>query len=348
VLISILLPALGNARRSANTAKCAANLRSIVQGMNIYAANWAGAIPGSAWTSARFVDPANMSQPSNQALIGRFQSVISISDWMSPIAKSLGVKFNEGPTEADRLARFQQLRVNPIFNCPENEFLAGQFSATTPGGSLIAPTGLMISYNTPSSFFVRNTPIPRPSNWNGYQEGRATAFAVSPTLIPANPPPGYNVTLGKVGNAARKVFIADGAKYTNGSSPPSFNLGVDVRHGGAFGDQPPVTGYTASWGRSRAPANNTFATGATDERVYAFRHGKVKKDARADTGYQINVAFFDGHVSLMGDLEACDPDMWYPRGTVLSDIGGTSGGTPQVYPDVRNKYLTGLTTYTVP
>jgi prepilin-type N-terminal cleavage/methylation domain-containing protein/prepilin-type processing-associated H-X9-DG protein len=38
VLISVLLPALGKARESANAIKCAANLRSIGQGFSIYAA----------------------------------------------------------------------------------------------------------------------------------------------------------------------------------------------------------------------------------------------------------------------------------------------------------------------
>src|SRR5262245_50578552 len=47
LLISILLPALGKARESANTVKCASNLRSIGQGIANYAANWKGALPPS-------------------------------------------------------------------------------------------------------------------------------------------------------------------------------------------------------------------------------------------------------------------------------------------------------------
>src|SRR5438477_13107912 len=60
LLISVLLPALAKARRAANTIKCAANLRSIVQAMNIYASQNRGAIMGSAWTTGRFfyVDPS--------------------------------------------------------------------------------------------------------------------------------------------------------------------------------------------------------------------------------------------------------------------------------------------------
>src|SRR6266511_4159287 len=54
ILISILLPGLSRARRAANTVACAANLRSILQGMQIYASQNGGSIPGGAATSARF------------------------------------------------------------------------------------------------------------------------------------------------------------------------------------------------------------------------------------------------------------------------------------------------------
>src|SRR3954470_24147129 len=59
LLISILLPALGKARSAANTVACAANLRSILQGMQMYAAQNKGSIPGSPLTTARhiFKDP---------------------------------------------------------------------------------------------------------------------------------------------------------------------------------------------------------------------------------------------------------------------------------------------------
>jgi prepilin-type N-terminal cleavage/methylation domain-containing protein len=47
VLISVLLPALGKARESANAIKCAANLRSIGQGLLIYAAENKSTFPAA-------------------------------------------------------------------------------------------------------------------------------------------------------------------------------------------------------------------------------------------------------------------------------------------------------------
>src|SRR3989454_4367702 len=55
LLISILLPTLNKARAAAQTIACAANLRSILQAMHIYAAQNNGSIPGSAYTTARFI-----------------------------------------------------------------------------------------------------------------------------------------------------------------------------------------------------------------------------------------------------------------------------------------------------
>jgi prepilin-type N-terminal cleavage/methylation domain-containing protein/prepilin-type processing-associated H-X9-DG protein len=49
LLISILLPALGKARESANAIKCSSNLRAIGQGVGIYITDYRGAIPASNW-----------------------------------------------------------------------------------------------------------------------------------------------------------------------------------------------------------------------------------------------------------------------------------------------------------
>jgi len=49
VLIGVLLPALNKARQSANNLKCMANLRSIGQAINIYAAQSKGVLPYGYW-----------------------------------------------------------------------------------------------------------------------------------------------------------------------------------------------------------------------------------------------------------------------------------------------------------
>src|SRR5688572_21760899 len=133
LLISILLPTLGRARKAANTVKCAANIRSILQGMTIYASQNNGSIPGSAWTTGRLI----YSDPATAALAPGISntncpSVIQIWDWASPIARIMGVKFEEGPGQPERARRFLQMRDYPGFVCPENEFLSPLFTGITP------------------------------------------------------------------------------------------------------------------------------------------------------------------------------------------------------------------------
>src|SRR5687767_15974610 len=63
LLISMLLPALNKARRAASTVACAANLRSIIQAMHIYASQNNGYFPGGSHTSARFMFKDSSSFP---------------------------------------------------------------------------------------------------------------------------------------------------------------------------------------------------------------------------------------------------------------------------------------------
>src|SRR5687767_12089919 len=106
LLISILLPALTRARRAANTVACQANLRSIIQGVHMYAAAWKGYIPGGSNTTGRFLF--------NDALTGSAAGFNNANcptisqnwDWMSPIGTLMGIKFNMNATQNDRIERF--------------------------------------------------------------------------------------------------------------------------------------------------------------------------------------------------------------------------------------------------
>ena len=60
LLIGILLPALSKARDSANTLKCLANLRSIVQGCQLYTVDNKGYIIPAQWQTALGTDAADL------------------------------------------------------------------------------------------------------------------------------------------------------------------------------------------------------------------------------------------------------------------------------------------------
>lgn len=325
LLIAILLPALNKARSAAKTLACSANLRSIIQGMQIYASQNNGAIPGSPWTTARLVyanlDNATVTPGIND---DNLPGIIDTFDWASPIARVMGIKFNEGPSRADRVARFEYLRDHPAFRCPENELLG------TPFGGVTFAVGRLVSYNTALGFLLttNKTGIGGPS-------GYTVAFDIW------NPPASYNVRTSKVGDPSKKVYIADGARYSNCGTTPDSDLKFDGQLGGAFADQGAAMRFSNSWdrgntARGQTGGNTPRVAGLVDARIYAFRHGQQIKYGRADT-YRINVGFFDGHVETLGDLEAANPNFWFPKGTALTV------NTTQMYADVVNKYFNGKT-----
>src|SRR6188768_703565 len=65
ILISLLLPSLARARKAAQTVACAANLRSILQATHIFASQNNGLLPGTAYSSAKFlfINPYEGIQP---------------------------------------------------------------------------------------------------------------------------------------------------------------------------------------------------------------------------------------------------------------------------------------------
>src|SRR3954451_15763 len=111
LLISILLPSLQKARRAANTVKCAANIRSILQGMQMYASEDNGFVPGGANTSAAFLGSSTTGtfvlDPTYSD--ANCPNIVQIWDWQSPIGSYLGVDFEKGGALTERQTRFTQL-----------------------------------------------------------------------------------------------------------------------------------------------------------------------------------------------------------------------------------------------
>jgi prepilin-type N-terminal cleavage/methylation domain-containing protein/prepilin-type processing-associated H-X9-DG protein len=328
VLIAILLPALTKARKAASSVKCSANLRAIIQTMRIYASQNNDAIMGSAHTSARmiYVDPKSPNpQPIEPltSLNDNLPSIIQEFDWMTPAARIIGVKFDEGPRVTSRIARFEQLREYPGFVCPDNLLIAGKW----PSSPVNVSAGPMVSYNTALGFLlVRNT------------GGSSGAVGVTMARTEWNVPSGYNVKLAKVGDPARKIYIADGARYSSTFEVPDVDLSIGSSHGGAFSDQGACMRFSSSWDRGLAPGNTPNKQRTRDARMYAFRHGPQSPQSRGGS-FKFNVGFFDGHVETLDDLEGANPNLWFPKGTEFTASVGTSG---QMHEDAFRKYYNGV------
>src|ERR1700729_1933641 len=85
VLIGILLPALSKARDSANTVKCASNLRSIGQAFQEYMDENQGTFPPSNFYTGLTINAAHTIQNPQTPTLGytRWSALIKGSQWMA-------------------------------------------------------------------------------------------------------------------------------------------------------------------------------------------------------------------------------------------------------------------------
>ncbi len=335
LLISILLPTLSRARKAANTVACAANLRSILQGMQMYASQNSGYFPGSAHTSARFMfaDP-NKPTPTPGAngngtiSDANCPGVVQYADWASPIYKVMGGKFDEGHTldsrigtaatiAAGRKSRWATVRDFPGFRCPENAVISSPFGAIADPQISFIP-----SYCSAFGFMVVHNPG---------SGGTPVTCGWPDSMLAWNPPAGYIPRLNKVGPPALKIYIGDGGKYAKNDAGPDSDLAFDGSLGGAFSDQGAWTPFSSGWFRKSAFSNGLTGANGPDARIYSYRHGPQRPYSKGGT-FRGNFGFFDGHVELLDDLASSNPAFWMPKGTLIGV------GPSQVYNDTRNAF----------
>ena len=343
LLISLLLPALNKARQTALNVKCQSNIKQICYAMRIYASENKDSILGSPWTSSRFLysDVANdvaATGPSGAVFSKtNLPEVLNNLDWISPVARIVYPTLFNGPNSsgttnpilldapdpASVALRYQAVRDFGIFKCPTNDFVA------TPYGSIPFTIGALPSYTAAFGFLVEhyNSAVETTTYGEGYTMDYKGQYEVPPT---------YNVTVSKVGDASRKIFVADGGKYpsnngTTGAFQPNVDLTFEVSKG-TFTDIGACFAQSYSWSRCAARGNGGTIVGA-DLRLAAYRHGANLSGAATDT-YRLNAGFFDGHVENMGDLQSANPVYWWPKGSLLTYTSKYSS----FYPDVALRY----------
>ncbi len=323
LLISILLPALGKARKAAATIKCAANLHSITLGMLIYASQNHNYILGSPNTTG-----AGAYSDSNSPGINQ------IWDWESPLMDTLGLKvqYSPGADAARSNAQARWDRVNfqlhyPMLQCPSNEAVCSLYNASTAFPGVTLPTIVPAqSFSTGMLFMVTSEPQPVDTA-SIYKTGNAYA----------NPPAGYGPKITEIGNSTKKIFIADGARYltfANNAFDMDFDYGGST--GGEYADWGAFDPF--SYGRDRAAAPGNGGTSAQDERVIWARHGNTIPGAAGDS-FRFSAGFYDGHVETLGDLQGANPVFWAPKGTTIANA--------DISPDVHKRYHI-IGNYTVP
>lgn len=283
LLIGILLPVLGRAREAANRVECASNMRSSIQAVLLYANEFNGWLPGP-HTSGQIWGPSVLDITSGVET-GPTAPVQNM-DWASP---SLGKVMT---LPADDLERAKALWATKL-HCPSNDIY---FNDVGLGGSGVNPADFRYaSYAAVLQFH----------SWPLREQSHAPNISGWPTS-PVRIPSGYAPRITKVGNPSEKVFLVEGARYISGNMI-SLNLARYQIVGGNY----MISGPFAS--SANTPHELPCGYGPFDGRVsemnttLAWRHGG-----------KMNLAFFDGHVELRGIAESIQPNLYLPKGTILS------------------------------
>lgn len=354
LLISILLPSLGAARRTARNVICQNNLRQVAIAQNGYAStnkDWLAGSPSTSGYAA--AGSPNASGPYNggqtiKTVEPVFNGVSTQSyDWMGPLLSDIGQR---GPGEglsSDKLSGQQGDRVRAdrmnwytrvnSFQCPENNFEAKPWA----GGSSppdYFPVQRMYSYSMCTQFL---STVDKPVLGTGQANGQ-------PRIADRG---GFVPMFSRIGTPSQKGMVFDGHRYANAGATtddnvPDYDYAINATMGGAFSDVGPWwrSGGDGSRALSRFAAPGEAAGpwdsgNRVDARFWAFRHG-VKKVTPVDgaktpsSGVQCrgNVGFFDGHVELMDDLQATNPTLWMPTGTRLRTTLDAWNSTRRAFP----------------
>lgn len=329
LLISILLPSLGAARRAGRTVVCASSLRQMVTLFTAYADSNKDAVLGSNLTSGA------------QAADGVYNGIATQQfDWTGPLAETAGLdgpglgSSNGNPSAPERADRFHWYRTIKGFNCPENNILAVPWNngASPRIGHFVS--GRMVSYNMATSITTTETL----ANRSGVDRSR------------------YRPFVSRIGTPSLKGIFYDGHRYALASVEPDFDINITATAGGAFGDTGPWYNDNKTLDRRRAPgefAANFGFLGMADARRWAFRHGTARAAATSgmgDAGKPAaqtvqnlpvlgNVSFLDGSVRLLNDGAATNPTIWFPTGTTINPTGNsfrnyTWNATRELFPGI--------------
>jgi prepilin-type N-terminal cleavage/methylation domain-containing protein/prepilin-type processing-associated H-X9-DG protein len=300
ILISILLPALGQAREAARALTCSANQRSIVQGQEFYMNASKDYFPGPNTSGLKI-------QIGMQSNLGDRtpDTPVQDFDWFSPtLSDTMDLSLNRGE-------RFGQI-LNRL-GCASARFPNVLYSAVSEADiadfqRVQARDGFrQVSYLSPSEFHYNPASIDG-TTANRYNGINLVTGHTAPVTVPSN----YRQRRDRVGqNPANKAFFSDGTRYydsTAGNEHLDFDWSKAPRWYGSFISSGPIYNDSEEFNRSPMAAK------------LSARH----------TGMTMEVGYFDGHVAVMRFQQAkTDPTPWYPGGSKFVNQGAATSESIQ-------------------
>ncbi len=287
LLIGILLPALGAARKSAQKAQGANTQRQLVVGMLTYSNSNRGEVPG-ANTSAKNYDASTNVDDLNQSS----ELPITQWDWMSPALDGSDTPESLAERTFYLFDKFQDPSMTEVLQ-------STQVTSSAPDlAALIDQNGGMptSSYLMPTSWQVAGAQLTSGSNpLIGQPQEEAGVFEVPAT---------YRPRLDQFGGSARKVALADGVPGVNS---PTLSLDLTI----FTAPQIPLTNGFMTLPPSNQPVGNGDAYDPDAD---------LKRLSYRQPGNTMNITRWDGSGSELTEAQSVDPSLWYPPQTVY--LGG--------------------------
>jgi prepilin-type N-terminal cleavage/methylation domain-containing protein/prepilin-type processing-associated H-X9-DG protein len=285
LLIGILLPALGAARKSARASVCLGHMRGAGQGIFTYSTDNKNRTPGPN-TSGRQLTLLD----NGYAFKNTSEEPTQNFDWVSPaLGSSLGLP-------GDRSARVQKI-FEEDFRCPSN---AETYTDQAFGSLSVPDESPVSSYSMNSNFMV---------SWsnNGSGEIYQYSWVASTVSSSVNDP----TQLDRLANMSGKAIVMEGARFVDaGSGEATFNGAVKQVGGGNWASLGPGISVLVNNGNPYKWGNEQQRDNA---RRYAYRHGN---DA-------MNVGFLDGHGESLSQEDSRKVDLWFPSGSTVLNAGDT-------------------------
>ncbi len=285
LLIGILLPALGAARRAAQAAVCLGNERSLGQAVATYATDNRNYLPGPNTSGAYLWD--NNAYRSN-----RPSEPVQSWDWISPtLGDAIG--FSSDPIE-----RYKDIFLTE-FKCPSND-LTYDYQYTGASLGVQAQNLSVSSYASPQGFqggskqgqYRINFPIGATFN---------SAFEIDPQTYELVK--GVGMKMDAMGPPSTKMWAMDGSRYVTNDGRVSFDTQIKGNsYGGNFMVRSPALATPASGG-SPYKVDQAGQLQASSLRT-GFRHNA-----------RMNGVFLDGHADSFDNETSRDPTFYFPSGS---------------------------------
>lgn len=307
LLIGLLLPALGSARRAAWQSQGAVTQKQIILGITASANDSDFQMPGINNSKSGGVRLNELYNTGNEALVDeRSELPVQSMDWLTT------------SVDSGELSRARNERLVQLFNrykCPangqiytSNAEIDDDWTPSSTDTALDKAITKLGGMTAPSFFMPYGFAFARTSNDQNRMQGNYVVLYTQPSSLfnIAELPKGYSPRIDKVGQTSKKIVIADGHFDIRIANAEQLNLRIrpqlsDDDSLGAFLSIPPIALNSPQYRKAESPT----------QKALSFRHGG-----------RMNAGYFDGHAAPIAERDTYDPSLWFPKGSSLGTAAG--------------------------